>query len=163
MQANHFFSFPLQWTTLLFEATIYTVIQTKGEDFRNAPSQFLIYMIKATFVPKSQLLVPWTENHLSSFKRDFLNIFSRQTCCVVCHAYCFCYGGTDMAQKMSEKPHSIRLLRWFNFNQPGSRENNRKAFGGASMEPIIAFTTLSTISTCTCGTTRLMSQTFEVP
>ena len=38
-------------------------------------------------------------------------------------------------EKMSEKPHSIRLLKWFNFSQSGSRENNRKAFEGASMEP----------------------------
>ena len=38
-------------------------------------------------------------------------------------------------EKMSEKPHSIRLLRWFNFSQSESRENNKKAFEGASMEP----------------------------
>ena len=60
-----------------------------------------------------------------------------KTCCVVCHTYCFCYGGTNMARKMSEKPHSIRLLRWFNFSQSGSRKNNTKAFEGASMEPTI--------------------------
>ena len=38
-------------------------------------------------------------------------------------------------EKMSEKPHSIRLLRWFNFSQSGSRKNNRKTFEGASVEP----------------------------
>ena len=36
---------------------------------------------------------------------------------------------------MSEKPHSIRLLRLFNLSQSGSRKNNRKAFEGASIEP----------------------------
>ena len=46
------------------------------------------------------LLVPRTEHHLSSFKCSCLNIFWRpKTCCVVCHAYCFCYGGTNMARK----------------------------------------------------------------
>ena len=38
-------------------------------------------------------------------------------------------------EKMSEKPHSIRFLRWFNFSQSGSRKNNRKTFEGASVEP----------------------------
>ena len=45
------------------------------------------------------LLVPRTEHHLSSLKCGFLNIFCAKTCCVVCHAYCFCYGGTNMARK----------------------------------------------------------------
>ena len=40
-------------------------------------------------------------------------------------------------EKMSEKPHSIRLLRWLNFSQSGSRKNNRKTFEGASVEPKI--------------------------
>ena len=30
-------------------------------------------------------------------------------------------------EKMSEKPHSIRLLRWFNFSQSGSRKTIEKA------------------------------------
>ena len=38
-------------------------------------------------------------------------------------------------EKMSEKPHSIRLLRWFNFSQSVSRKNNRKTFERASVEP----------------------------
>ena len=38
-------------------------------------------------------------------------------------------------EKMSEKPHSSRLLRSFNFSQSGSRRNNRKTFEGASVEP----------------------------
>ena len=38
-------------------------------------------------------------------------------------------------EKMSEKPHSIRLLRRFNFSQSESKKNNRKAFEGASVEP----------------------------
>ena len=42
-------------------------------------------------------------------------------------------------EKMSEKPHSIRLLRWFNFSQSGNRKNNRKTFEGASVEPTIRF------------------------
>ena len=50
--------------------------------------------------PKGELLVPQTEHHLSSFNCGFLNIFYRaKICCVVCHAYCFCYGGTNMARK----------------------------------------------------------------
>ena len=36
---------------------------------------------------------------------------------------------------MSEKPHSIQLMRLFNFSQSGSRKNNRKAFERTSMEP----------------------------
>ena len=88
------------------------------------------------------MLVPWTENHLSSFKCGFLNIFRAKTYCVVCHAYCFCYDGTNIARKSVRKLHFnvwnlhfIRLLRWFNLSQSGSRKNNRKAFEGASMEP----------------------------
>ena len=82
------------------------------------------------------LLVPRTEHHLSSFKCGFLNIFRAKTCCVVCHAYCFCYCGTNMARKnVWKEPHSIRLLRWCNISQSGSRKNNRKAFERASMEP----------------------------
>ena len=38
-------------------------------------------------------------------------------------------------ENISEKPHSIRLMRWLNFSQSGSRKNNRKAFEGASMGP----------------------------
>ena len=63
----------------------------------------------------------------------FWTFFRSETCCIVCHTYCFCYGGTNMARKMSEKPHSIRLLRWFKQEQ----ENSRKAFEGASMEATI--------------------------
>ena len=51
----------------------------------------------------TSLLVPHTEHHLSSFKCGFLNIFCAKTCCVVCHAYCFCYGGTNMAWKNVRK------------------------------------------------------------
>ena len=72
----------------------------------------------------------------------FWTFFRAKTCCVVCHAYCFCYGRTKMARKNVWKPHSIRLLRWFNFSQSGSRKNNRKAFEGASMEPTIMKLTL---------------------
>ena len=49
--------------------------------------------------------------------------------------------------KISEKPHSIRLLRWFNFIQSGSRKNNRKAFEGASMEPTIWFQVIMWVMT----------------
>ena len=75
----------------------------------------------------SNLLVPWTENHLSSFKCSFLNIFSRQNMLRSLSRRLFLlrwnkYG----AKKTSEKPHSIRLLRWFNFSQSGSRKSNRK-------------------------------------
>ena len=53
--------------------------------------------------------------------------FSRaKTCWVVCNAYCSCDGRTNMARKNVWKPHSIPLLRLFNFSQSGSRKNNRK-------------------------------------
>ena len=55
-----------------------------------------------------------------------------------------------MARKMSEKPHSIRLLRWFNFSSSGSRKNNRKAFEGASMEPTIKPVLHGAILLATC-------------
>ena len=64
----------------------------------------------------------------------FWTFFRAKICSVVCHAYCFCWGGTNMARKNVWKPHSIRLLRWFNFSQSRSRKNNRKAFEGAFME-----------------------------
>ena len=38
-------------------------------------------------------------------------------------------------EKMSEKPLSSRLLRWFNLSQSGSRKNNRKTLEGTSVEP----------------------------
>ena len=53
-------------------------------------------------IPKKRkdFLVPRTEHNLSSFKCSFLNIFSRQNLLpAVCHSYCFCYGGTNMARK----------------------------------------------------------------
>ena len=90
------------------------------------------------FLAANVLLVPWTGNHLSSFKCGFLNIFRAKTCCAVCHAYCFCYGGTNMARRNVWKPHFIRLLRWFNLSQSESRKNNRKAFEGASVEPTMS-------------------------
>ena len=43
-------------------------------------------------------------------------------------------------EKMSGKPHSIRLLRLFNFSQSGSKRNNRKTFEGASVEPTRSIT-----------------------
>ena len=67
----------------------------------------------------------------------FWTFLSAKTCCVVCHSNSFCYSGTNMARKNDWKPHSIRLLRWFNFSQSGSRKNNRKSFEGASIEPTI--------------------------
>ena len=65
----------------------------------------------------------------------FWTCFRAKTCCVVCHAYCFCYGGTNMARKNVWKTTFHSTLRWFNFSQSASRKNNRKAFEGASMEP----------------------------
>ena len=56
----------------------------------------------------------------------FWTFFCTKTCCVVCHAYCFCYGGTNTARKNVWKPHFIRLLRWFNFSQSGSRKTIEK-------------------------------------
>ena len=56
----------------------------------------------------------------------FWTFFRAKTCCVACHVYCFYYGGTNMARKDVWKPHSIRLLRWFNFSQSGSRKTIEK-------------------------------------
>ena len=76
------------------------------------------------------LLVPPIKNHLSGFEFGFLNIFSHQNFCVVCHSYCFYYSATIMAQKMSKKPRSIRLLRWFDFSQPENRKTIEKPLKG---------------------------------
>ena len=65
----------------------------------------------------------------------FWTFFRAKTCCVVCTHIVSATVEQIWRKKMSEKPHSIRLLRWFNFSQSGSRKNNRKAFEGASMEP----------------------------
>ena len=56
----------------------------------------------------------------------FWTFFRAKTCCVVCHAYCFCYGGTNMARKNVWKPHSNRLLRWFNCSQSETRKTIEK-------------------------------------
>ena len=59
----------------------------------------------------------------------FWTFFHAKTCCVVCHAYNVSSTVEQIwRRKMTEKPHSIRLLRWFNFSQSGSGKNNRKAF-----------------------------------
>ena len=68
------------------------------------------YLINCSLFDK--LLVPRTEHHLSSFKCGFLNIFSRQNLLRSLSRLLFLqrwnkYG----AKKMSEKLHSIRLLR----------------------------------------------------
>ena len=85
--------------------------------------------------PNVVLLVPLTEHYLSSFKCGFLNIFPRQNLLRSLSCLLFLLRWKNLARKMSEKPRSIRLLRWFNFRQSGSRKNNRKAFEGASIEP----------------------------
>ena len=81
------------------------------------------------------LLVPLTKHHLISFKCGFLNIFSRQNLLPSLSRLLFLLRCNKNGAKNVWKPHSIRLLRWFNFSQSGSRKNNRKAFEGASMEP----------------------------
>ena len=35
----------------------------------------------------------------------FWTFFGAKTCCVACHSYCFCYGGTSMAPKKCLKNH----------------------------------------------------------
>ena len=54
-------NFPLQWTTFMFEIVILR-IQTKGRIFKMLQNQFLIYIIKASFVPNSKPL-----SHLAQF------------------------------------------------------------------------------------------------
>ena len=69
----------------------------------------------------------------------FFEHFSHQNCCVVCHAYCSATVEQIWRKKLSGKPHSIRLLRWFNCSQSGGRKNNRKTgrktFEGVSVGP----------------------------
>ena len=67
----------------------------------------------------------------------FWTFFRAKTCCVVCHSYSFCYRAKIWREKMSKKPCSIRLLRWFDFSQSVNRRNNRRTFEGASVEPTI--------------------------
>ena len=61
--------------------------------------QFLSRGYACNISTRLSLLVPLAEHHLSSFKCCFLTIFCAKTCCVVCHAYSFCYGGTNMTRK----------------------------------------------------------------
>ena len=49
----------------------------------------------------------------------FWTFFRAKTCCVVCHAYCFCYGGTNMAGRNVWK----------------TTFHSTFAFEGTSMEP----------------------------
>ena len=58
-----------------------------------------IFQNLITMYGQSYLLVPWTENHLSSFKCGFLGIFSRQNLLRSLSSVLFCYSGTKMAQK----------------------------------------------------------------
>ena len=77
-------------------------------------------------LPTARLsLVPRIKNHLSSFNLVFWTFFRAKICCVVCHSY---YSAT--------KPHSIRLLRRFDFSQSENRKK-RKTFQGASVEATI--------------------------
>ena len=85
------------------------------------------------------LLVPWFKNHLSSFELGFLNIFSRQKLVAYFVTRIVSVKALQIwREKMSTKPRSIRLLRWFDFRQSENRKNNRKTFEGASVEPTIS-------------------------
>ena len=69
-------------------------------------------LLKFTQYP---LILPRSEKHyrtdnylVNSIDREssqqllnvvFWTFFLAKTCCVVCHAYCLCYGGTNMARK----------------------------------------------------------------
>ena len=58
------------------------------------------------------LLVPRINNHLSSFEIGFLNIFSRQYLLRSLSLVLFFFTAQQIwREKMSRKPHSIRLLR----------------------------------------------------
>ena len=57
------------------------------------------------------LLAPRTEHHLSSFNCGFQNIFRAKTCMRSLSCLLFLLRWNNIARKMSEKPHSIRLLR----------------------------------------------------
>ena len=83
------------------------------------------------------LLVPRIKNHLSSFELGFLNIFSRH---ILLRSLSLLFVFVTELQirrekKMTKKPRSIRLLRWFDFSQSENRKNNRKIFEGASVKP----------------------------
>ena len=80
-----------------------SALECQKRDFTSTPLGVLTILMKTKTTSYSQsksfLLVSWTEHHLNSFKSGFLNFFRAKTCCVVCHAYCFCYGETNMARK----------------------------------------------------------------
>ena len=102
-------------------------------------SPYLAIESALVFLLMHDLLVSRTEHHLSSFKYCFVNIFSRQNLLRSLSRLLFLLRwnpGVEQIwrEKMSEKPHSIRHLWWFNFSQSGSRRNNRRTFEGGSME-----------------------------
>ena len=99
--------------------------------------QFLSRGYACNISTRLSLLVPLAEHHLSSFKCCFLTIFLRQNLLRCLSRLLFLLRWNKYDAKNVWKLHSIQLLRWFNFNQSGSRKNNRKAFGGASIEPTI--------------------------
>ena len=78
------------------------------------------------------LLVPRTENHLSSFKCGFMNIFSRQNLLRNLSRLLFLLRWNIYGAKKCLKNH-IPFDFWDD-STLGSRKNDRKAFEGASME-----------------------------
>ena len=116
---------------ILMNFTIFHRFQYLSNDY---PVKFhLLFEQENLIWPKVNLLVPWTENHLSSFKYGFLNIFRAKPCCVVCQAYCLCYGGTKAARN-NEHPH------WECISSPGmgmcltENAHPHREWGCASLE-----------------------------
>ena len=70
----------------------------------NRPTSFLAHIIScwfhgSTIISAALNLVFWT-------------FFLAKTCCIVCQSSCFFTVQQIWREKMSRKPHSIRLLRW---------------------------------------------------
>ena len=60
-----------------------TVIEDYAKDGRPGVVRYVVFTMRLCTLIRLRtiynfLLVPWTENHLSSFKCGFMNIFSRQ-------------------------------------------------------------------------------------
>ena len=88
----------------------------------------------------TKLLVPRINNHLNIFKLGFLNIFSSQNLLHSLSLVLFFFTVQQIwREKLSRKPHSIRLLKWFDISQSENKKNNRKTLQRASVEPIKIF------------------------
>ena len=102
-------------------------------------TRLMMYVTKHLFheILCSILLVPPTEHHLSSFKCGFLNIFSRQNLLRSLSRLLFLLRWNKYGAKKCLKNTFYSTFEMIQLWSIREQENNRKAFEGASMEPII--------------------------